>query len=72
MGALNGTLGVPMLLAPALGPVLAGYLVEYVTWHWIFLINLPIGIIALLVGMKFLPNVERKTVPSLDFLGVSY
>jgi EmrB/QacA subfamily drug resistance transporter len=65
-----GTLGVPMLLAPALGPVLAGYLVEYVTWHWIFLINLPIGIIALLVGMKFLPNVERKTVPSLDFLGI--
>jgi EmrB/QacA subfamily drug resistance transporter len=70
MGAVMGTLGVPMLLAPALGPVLAGYLVEYVTWHWIFLINLPIGIIALLVGMKFLPNVERKTVPSLDFLGI--
>jgi len=70
MGSIMGTLGVPMLLAPALGPVLAGYLVEYVTWHWIFLINLPIGIIALLVGMKFLPKVERKTVPSLDYLGI--
>lgn len=70
MGSIMGTLGVPMLLAPALGPVLAGYLVEYVTWHWIFLINLPIGIIALLVGLKYLPKVERKTVPSLDYLGI--
>lgn len=70
IGAVMGTLGVPMLLAPALGPVLAGYLVEYVTWHWIFLINLPIGIIAILVGLKFLPKVERKTVASLDYLGI--
>ena len=66
IGSVMGALGVPMLLAPALGPVLAGYLVEYVTWHWIFLINLPIGIIAILVGLKFLPNVERKTAASLD------
>lgn len=70
MGAVMGTLGVPMLLAPALGPVLAGYLVEFVTWHWIFLINLPIGIIAIVIGMKFLPNLERRSVPTLDFLGI--
>lgn len=70
IGSVMGALGVPMLLAPALGPVLAGYLVEYVTWHWIFLINLPIGIIAILVGLKFLPNVERKTAASLDYLGI--
>lgn len=70
MGAVMGTLGVPMLLAPALGPVLSGYFVEYLTWHWIFLINLPIGVIALLVGMKFLPNLERKEVPQLDYLGI--
>ncbi|MGE7908232.1 MDR family MFS transporter [Lysinibacillus xylanilyticus] len=70
IGSVMGALGVPMLLAPALGPVLAGYLVEYVTWHWIFLINLPIGIIAILVGFKFLPNVERKAAASLDYLGI--
>ncbi|MBB3111892.1 EmrB/QacA subfamily drug resistance transporter [Paenibacillus phyllosphaerae] len=70
MGSIMGVLGVPMLLAPALGPILAGYLVEYVSWHWIFLINLPIGIIAVLVGIKFLPNLERKTVPSLDIMGM--
>lgn len=70
MGAVMGMLGVPMLLAPALGPVLSGYFIEYSTWHWIFLINLPIGIIAVLVGIKYLPKLERKAVPSLDFMGM--
>ncbi|USB31878.1 MDR family MFS transporter [Paenibacillus sp. YPG26] len=70
MGSIMGMLGVPMLLAPALGPVLSGYLVEYVSWHWIFLINLPVGILAIFVGLKFLPKFERKAVPSLDILGI--
>jgi EmrB/QacA subfamily drug resistance transporter len=70
MGSIMGMLGVPMLLAPAFGPILAGYLIEYVSWHWIFLINLPIGIIAILVGIRFLPNVERKSVPMLDIAGM--
>ncbi|AZN43519.1 DHA2 family efflux MFS transporter permease subunit [Paenibacillus albus] len=69
-GAVMGMLGIPMMLGPALGPVLGGYLLEYATWHWIFLINLPIGVIAILVGLKYLPRVERKTVPALDFWGM--
>ncbi|WP_438447832.1 MDR family MFS transporter [Gorillibacterium sp. sgz5001074] len=69
-GAVMGFLGVPMMLAPAIGPTLSGFLVEYASWHWIFLINLPIGIVAVLVGMKFLPTVERKTVPALDVAGM--
>ncbi len=69
-GAVMGMLGIPMMLGPALGPVLGGYLLEYATWHWIFLINLPIGIIAIMVGLRFLPKVERKTVPALDFWGM--
>jgi len=69
-GAVMGLLGIPMMLGPALGPVLGGYLLEYATWHWIFLINLPIGIIAILVGLRFLPRVERRTVPRLDLMGI--
>ncbi len=69
-GTLMGMLGIPMLLAPALGPVLAGYLVEYVHWNWIFLINLPIGILAILIGLRNLPKSEVKAVPSLDLLGM--
>ncbi|MEH7515497.1 MDR family MFS transporter [Gottfriedia acidiceleris] len=70
IGSIMGMLGIPMLLAPALGPVISGWFVEYSTWHWIFLINLPIGIIAMIIGAKFLPNFETKSVPSLDGLGI--
>ncbi|UQZ86447.1 putative transport protein HsrA [Paenibacillus konkukensis] len=69
-GALMGMLGVPMLLAPAIGPILSGWLMEYATWHWIFLINIPIGIIAIFVGIRYLQNFERKAVPALDYLGM--
>ncbi|MBD2870657.1 multidrug efflux MFS transporter [Paenibacillus sp. IB182493] len=69
-GAVMGMIGIPMLLAPALGPVVAGWLVDYVSWHWIFIINLPIGVIAVIVGLRTLPNLERKRVPALDFLGM--
>jgi EmrB/QacA subfamily drug resistance transporter len=71
MGSVMGMLGIPMLLAPALGPVLSGWLVEYVTWQWIFLINLPIGIAAVIVGIRLLPkDIINKKVPSLDIWGM--
>lgn len=69
-GAVMGMLGIPMLLAPAVGPLLSGWLIEIASWHWIFLINLPIGIAGLIVGIKFLPNLERGKAPSLDILGM--
>lgn len=71
-GAVMGMIGIPMLLAPALGPIVAGWLVDYVSWHWIFIINLPIGVIAVFVGLKTLPRIERQTVPALDFLGMIF
>ncbi|CAM3755448.1 DHA2 family efflux MFS transporter permease subunit [Cohnella lubricantis] len=70
VGAVMGMMGIPILLAPALGPVLAGWMVDYVSWHWIFLINLPIGIIAVILGIRTLPNIERQTVAALDLLGI--
>jgi len=70
VGALMGMIGIPMLLGPALGPLLAGYFVEYQSWHWIFLVNVPVGIIAVLFALKFLPHFDRKTAPKLDILGM--
>ncbi|WP_318506900.1 MDR family MFS transporter [Bacillus sp. T3] len=69
-GSIMGVLGIPMLMAPALGPVLSGWLVDSVSWHWIFMINLPIGIIALILGMKFLPKGEPHEAPHLDKIGM--
>jgi EmrB/QacA subfamily drug resistance transporter len=69
-GSIMGFLGVPMLLAPALGPVLSGWLVQYVSWHWIFLINVPIGVLAVWIGIRNLPNAERGKPPHLDILGM--
>ena len=46
IGRVMAVLGVPMLLGPIAGPILGGWLIEVASWHWIFFINLPIGIIA--------------------------
>ncbi|MBM7565675.1 EmrB/QacA subfamily drug resistance transporter [Paenibacillus sacheonensis] len=69
-GSIMGVLGIPMLMAPAFGPVLSGWLVDSVSWHWIFIINLPIGIIAFFLGIKYLPRSDRQTAPHLDVIGM--
>ncbi|MFB9324643.1 MDR family MFS transporter [Paenibacillus aurantiacus] len=69
-GSIMGMLGIPMLMAPAFGPVLSGWLVDSVSWHWIFFINLPIGIIAMMLGVKYLPKSERHAAPHLDVIGM--
>lgn len=46
----------PGLVGPVLGPVLGGVLVTWASWHWIFLINIPIGIAGLLYARKYMPN----------------
>ena len=69
-GSVMGMLGIPMLMAPALGPVLSGWLIEEATWHWIFLINVPIGIAALLIGVKYLPKIAQGKPPALDIIGM--
>ncbi|PAF29216.1 DHA2 family efflux MFS transporter permease subunit [Paenibacillus sp. 7516] len=69
-GSIMGMLGIPMLLAPALGPVLSGWFIQSLSWHWIFLINLPIGIAAFILCIKFLPDTDRGRTPALDLLGM--
>src|SRR3954468_5630494 len=54
MGRVRGVVGLPMLLAPIAGPVIGGALVDAASWRWIFLVNLPVGAIALAMSLRLL------------------
>ena len=61
--------GVSLMVGPAIGPTLGGYLVEYVNWRWIFTINLPIGVVGILLAWFVLPDFQSKHPGKLDFGG---
>ncbi|MFZ4689280.1 MAG: DHA2 family efflux MFS transporter permease subunit [Polymorphobacter sp.] len=62
--------GVGIMVGPILGPVFGGYLTESFDWRWVFFINLPFGIVALLGGLAVLPDL-RTTARRFDLLGFS-
>ena len=70
IGRLMAILGVPMLLGPICGPILGGWLIDTASWHWIFLINIPIGAIALVYAQFALPKDRPEPSESFDFLGM--
>jgi EmrB/QacA subfamily drug resistance transporter len=70
IGRVMAVLGVPMLLGPIAGPILGGWLIESVTWHWIFLINLPVGLVAFLAALRILPKDRPEPSESFDFVGM--
>ena len=52
-------LTVPALIGPVIGPPLGGFIVTYFHWRWIFLINMPIGVLGLVLATRFIPNIAR-------------
>jgi EmrB/QacA subfamily drug resistance transporter len=71
MGRVMSIIGVPMVMGPILGPVIGGLIVSNYSWRWIFYINVPIGIITLLLSARWLPKFDtevRSTTP-FDTLG---
>jgi len=70
MGRVMGVLGVPMLIAPIMGPILGGWLVDSASWRWIFFINVPIGIIAFILGMIVLEPDQPQPAHKLDWVGM--
>ncbi len=70
MGRLMAILGVPMLLGPILGPIIGGWLIANASWHWIFLINAPIGVVALVYSVLALPRDVPEPSESFDFVGM--
>ena len=64
-------IAVPGLLGPLVGPSLGGWLVEYASWHWIFLINLPICTLGLYLARRYLPDFRASSPPPFDARGYS-
>ncbi|HET9902506.1 MAG TPA: MFS transporter [Xanthobacteraceae bacterium] len=63
-------LTVPGLMGPLLGPPVGGFITTYFTWHWIFLINLPIGIVGILLVTRFVEDVRVDNVSPIDLPGL--
>jgi MFS family permease len=64
-------LTMPALIGPMLGPPLGGFITTYATWHWIFLVNLPIGLLGIFLVTRFVENVRADSVEPFDFVGMA-
>jgi len=65
-------IAIPGLIGPLIGPTLGGWLSESASWHWVFLINIPVGLIGLLATLRFMPRGPRLAVPRFDLAGYAY
>ncbi|RVW01111.1 DHA2 family efflux MFS transporter permease subunit [Rhodococcus xishaensis] len=70
VGRVMAVLGIPMLLGPIGGPILGGWLIDVASWHWIFLINLPVGLVALAAAVRLLPKDEPSPSQTFDVVGM--
>ncbi len=71
MGRVMGLVAVPMMLAPTLGPLLGGTIIQALNWHWIFFINLVVGAVAIPLAIRILPNKLGEKTDRLDTLGLT-
>jgi EmrB/QacA subfamily drug resistance transporter len=70
LGRVMSLFGLPMLLIPTLGPVVGGAIVEHASWRWIFYINVPVSLAAVLAAVRFLPAARPPAAPRLDVRGL--
>jgi MFS transporter, DHA2 family, lincomycin resistance protein len=69
-GRLMGRVSIVISLAPAIGPTLSGFLLEYANWRWIFGVVLPIAIVALVLGWRFMLDLGERTHARIDYLSI--
>jgi EmrB/QacA subfamily drug resistance transporter len=62
-------LTIPALIGPMIGPPVGGFITTYFTWHWIFLINVPIGMLGIWLAGSFLPDIPAEGAGPIDFPG---
>ncbi|MCG6539893.1 multidrug transporter subunit MdtD [Pseudomonas sp. KSR10] len=62
-------IALPGMVGPLIGPTLGGWLVEYASWHWIFLINLPVGLVGCIAALRFMPDLKSSERMRFDTVG---
>ena len=60
---------IPALIGPICGPPLGGFITTYASWHWIFLINVPIGLVGIALASRFIPNIRVERPDPFDYIG---
>ncbi|MEZ5122341.1 MAG: DHA2 family efflux MFS transporter permease subunit [Solirubrobacterales bacterium] len=70
IGRVMSVIGIPMVLGPMVGPIVGGLLIDHLSWHWIFVINVPFGIAALIAGARLLPASAPEPAGRLDLRGL--
>jgi EmrB/QacA subfamily drug resistance transporter len=71
MGRVMGVVSMPAMLAPILGPVIGGVILQNLHWSWIFFVNVPIGVVALYLGWRMLPETDSGEAGALDRIGLA-
>jgi EmrB/QacA subfamily drug resistance transporter len=72
MARVMGTLSIPIVMAPILGPVIGGLLLEHAGWQWIFYVNLPVGLVAVPLALWLLPRDQPRTAARPDLPGLLF
>ena len=71
----SGIFGMGIVLGPTLGPTVGGYIMEHLNWPWIFYVNIPVGILATILAINFVPKREgeggNKANINIDYLGIT-
>src|SRR5262249_32567308 len=61
---------VPALIGPVIGPPLGGFITTFLSWHWIFLINIPIGLLGIFLALKYIDPIKSKDPEPFDLYGL--
>ncbi|HWL25197.1 MAG TPA: DHA2 family efflux MFS transporter permease subunit [Ureibacillus sp.] len=69
-GSAMGLLGVAMIFAPAIAPTLSGFVIDYLSWRWLFIGLIPLVALVILLALKYLVNVSEGSDAKLDYLSV--
>jgi EmrB/QacA subfamily drug resistance transporter len=71
LARVMSAISVPIILAPVVGPTIGGLLLDHAGWHWIFYVNLPVGIATLIAAVRLLPSDKPEPAGPLDWLGLA-